>query len=576
MLVAFEYLAVATAMPAVARELEGHHLYSLAFSGGIAAALIATVAGGRWGDVRGPDAPLWTGLLAFLAGLTLAGAAPTMEVFLLGRFLQGFGGGMFDVAIYVLVGRIYPAATHPRVFSLLAAAWVLPSVVGPAITGFVTEHFSWRWVFLAVPVLAAPAVFALWRGLAGHGRATQHENPEEATVRETGWESTRETGRESLHETGQEGRPEVGRRRLDGSVVQGAGEVEREGGPEVGRRRLDEFDGQGAREVEREGGPEAGRRRLDESVGQSAREVGRRRLVESVGQGAGDVEQEGGPEVGRRRLDESVGQGAREAVGQGVREGELEAVGLGGSAAASTADGGFRLRLAMGVLAAIGAGLLQYGSGGSNVVLIVAGLVVLAVSLPRLLPRGTMRGARGLPAVVALRGIATGAFLAAEVLIPLVLFEERGLSPDQGGIALTGGALFWSLGSWIQGRKPYRRNRLLALGCALIAVGVAVTAPIVVPEVPVWVAFVGWSVAGFGIGVVYPTLSVLVLELSEPGEQGKNSASLAVGESVLTVVAIAVTGAIFTVSAAYALCFVLLAAMAGAGVLLAGRVTMEV
>ncbi|MEO3860697.1 MFS transporter [Acrocarpospora sp. B8E8] len=548
MLVAFEYLAVATAMPAVARELEGHHLYSLAFSGGIAAALIATVAGGRWGDVRGPDAPLWTGLLAFLAGLTLAGAAPTMEVFLLGRFLQGFGGGMFDVAIYVLVGRVYPAATHPRVFSLLAAAWVLPSVVGPAITGFVTQHFSWRWVFLAVPVLAAPAVFALWRGLAGHGRAAQHENPEEVTVRETGWESAHETGRESLHETGRKGGTEVGRRRLDGSVGQGAGQIGREGGAEVGRRRLDESVGQGARDVERE--------------------VGRRRLVESVGQGAGDVEQEGGLEVGRRRLDESVGQGVRE-VGQ-------EDVGLGGPAAASTADGGFRLRLAMGVLAAIGAGLLQYGSGGGNVVLIVAGLVVLAVSLPRLLPRGTMRGARGLPAVVALRGIATGAFLAAEVLIPLVLFEERGLSPDQGGIALTGGALFWSLGSWIQGRKPYRRNRALALGCALIAVGVAVTAPIVVPEVPVWVAFVGWSVAGFGIGVVYPTLSVLVLELSEPGEQGKNSASLAVGESVLTVVAIAVTGAIFTVSAAYALCFVLLAAMAGAGVLLAGRVTMEV
>ncbi|GAA1020823.1 hypothetical protein Aple_076740 [Acrocarpospora pleiomorpha] len=492
MLVAFEYLAVATAMPAVARELEGHHLYSLAFSGGIAAALIATVAGGRWGDVRGPDAPLWTGLLAFLAGLTLAGAAPTMEIFLLGRFLQGFGGGMFDVAIYVLVGRVYPAATHPRVFSLLAAAWVLPSVVGPAITGFVTEHFSWRWVFLAVPVLAAPAVFALWRGLAGHGRAAQHENPEEVTVRETGRESARETGRESARETGRESLHETGR------------------------------------------------------------------------------------EVGRRRLDDPVGQGAREVVGQGVQKAEREVVGLGGPGAADAADGGFRLRLAMGVLAAIGAGLLQYGSGGSNVVLIVAGLVVLAVSLPRLLPRGTMRGARGLPAVVALRGIATGAFLAAEVLIPLVLFEERGLSPDQGGIALTGGALFWSLGSWIQGRKPYRRNRVLALGCAFIAVGVAVTAPIVVPEVPVWVAFVGWSVAGFGIGVVYPTLSVLVLELSAPGEQGKNSASLAVGESVLTVVAIAVTGAIFTVSAAYALCFVLLAAMAGAGVFLAGRVTMEV
>ncbi|GAA0432559.1 hypothetical protein Acor_06400 [Acrocarpospora corrugata] len=449
MLVAFEYLAVATAMPAVARELDGHELYSLAFSGGIAAALIATVAGGRWGDVKGPAAPLWTGLAAFLVGLTVAGAAPSMEVFLFGRFLQGFGGGMFDVAIYVLVGRIYPAAMHPRVFSLLAAAWVLPSVVGPAITGFVTTHFSWRWVFLAVPLLAAPAVFALWRGLAEHHRPT---DPGE---------------RHRLADPADHHRPV------------GAGE--------------------------------------------------RHRPADSAGA-------------------ESDGR----------------------------ADGGFRQRLAMGVLAAIGAGLLQYGSGAKNIGLIVAGLGVLAASLPRLLPRGTMRAARGLPSVVALRGIATGSFLAAEVLIPLVLFEERGLSLDQGGIALTGGALFWSLGSWIQGRMPYRRKWLLGMGSALIAAGIAITATVVVAAVPVWVAFVGWSVAGFGIGVVYPTLSVLVLELSEPAEQGKNSASLAVGESVLTVVAIAVTGAIFTVSAAFALCFVLLVAMAGAGVLLAGRVTMEV
>src|SRR5918996_6636671 len=86
MLVAFEAMAVATAMPVVARELGGMHLYNLAFSATLAASVIATVLGGRWSDVRGPLEPISVGVAAFVAGLLLAGFAPDMEVFVAGRF----------------------------------------------------------------------------------------------------------------------------------------------------------------------------------------------------------------------------------------------------------------------------------------------------------------------------------------------------------------------------------------------------------------------------------------------------------------------------------------------------------
>ncbi|WP_449065065.1 MFS transporter [Planomonospora algeriensis] len=155
-LVAFEALAVATAMPVVGRELDGLGLYALAFSGALAAGMTATVLGGRWGDLRGPVVPLWTGVAAFVAGLLVAGTAPTMDVFVLGRFVQGFGGGLFQVALYVLVSRVYPARTHPKVFSVFAGAWVVPSMVGPAITGVVVEQLGWRWVFLGVPLPGRP------------------------------------------------------------------------------------------------------------------------------------------------------------------------------------------------------------------------------------------------------------------------------------------------------------------------------------------------------------------------------------------------------------------------------------
>lgn len=424
LLVAYEYLAVATAMPVVATVLNGESLYGLAFSGSLAASVVAMVAGGRWNDVTGPQAPIWTGVACFAVGLGISGVAPNMEVFILGRLFQGFGGGLFSVSLYVLVGRVYPSDMHPRVFSLLAAAWVVPSMIGPTITGLLVDGPGWRWVFLGVPALAAPAALLLWRGLAG----------------------------------------------VRGSAANGDGDASP----------------------------------ADE-------------------QAAGD-ERNPSPQD------------------------------AGSAGGAADKDGTLWRRLRWAVAAAGGAALLQYGGGlfqegpgrqlGLGAALLLAGLVVLAVALPPLLPSGTLRAARGLPTVVALRGLAAGAFFAAEVLVPLMLTAERGLRPWQAGLALTGSAIAWSLGSWIQGRWPGNRSRILRLGTSLIAAGTGLVALTLFPSVPVLLCFAAWAVSGLGIGMVYPTLSVLVLELSPPEEHGANSSSLQIGESVFSVVTIAVTGAL--------------------------------
>jgi MFS family permease len=283
-----------------------------------------------------------------------------------------------------VVARVYPDADHPRMFSLFATAWVVPSMVGPAVVGAVAETVGWRWVFLAVPVLTVPAVALLWRGLAG----------------------------------------------------------------------------------------------------------------------------------------------------QPVTGGQAEPA------------HGFMVRIAWAALTAVGAALVQYGSDG-RLPLLLAGLAVLAVTLPRLLPRGTLRAARGLPSVVALRGLAAGAFLGGEVLVPLMLIGERGVSPILAGIALTGGALSWSFGSWLQGRQVFAQQTNLRLGTLAITAGLALMSTVAFDAVPVALAYPAWVVGGFGIGLVYPTLSVITLEISKPGQQGVNSSALQLGEMVFTVVSIAVTGALF-------------------------------
>lgn len=169
---AFESLAVTTVMPVVSAELGGERLYALAFAGPLATGVIGMVVAGNWSDRRGPTAPLYTAVGAFVIGLLIAGLAPSMEVLVAGRFVQGLGSGGMMVALYVVVARVYAQEKHPAIFAAFAAAWVVPSLIGPTIAAVITDVWSWHWVFLGVVVLALAALLMVvpaLRGLSGSG-----------------------------------------------------------------------------------------------------------------------------------------------------------------------------------------------------------------------------------------------------------------------------------------------------------------------------------------------------------------------------------------------------------------------
>ncbi len=135
-----------------------------------------------------------------------------------------------------------------------------------------------------------------------------------------------------------------------------------------------------------------------------------------------------------------------------------------------------RIRLALAV--AVGAGLLQYA--GQDLRPLAAfpaifGAVLLVPAALRLLPPGTFRAGRGLPAVVLLRGIVSGSFIVAESFIPLTLVTQRGLSVTLAGLTLAAGGGTWALGSWVQARprlEPHRHG-LIRLGMVLVTCGIA-------------------------------------------------------------------------------------------------------
>ncbi|GHF37146.1 MFS transporter [Streptomyces mashuensis] len=207
-------------------------------------------------------------------------------------------------------------------------------------------------------------------------------------------------------------------------------------------------------------------------------------------------------------------------------------------------------RIVLALAVAVGAGLLQYAGQDITPLSLLpaaAGLALLVPCVLRLLPRRTFLAGRGLPAVVLLRGLAQGSFLAAETFVTLMLVTERGLTPTLAGLSLTGGGLTWALGSYTQSRarlEPHR-ERLVAAGMLFIALGVALAPAVLAQAVPAWTVAVAWVIGGYGMGLTISGGAVLLLKLSRPGEEGANSASLQVSDALGSIMLVGLAGVLF-------------------------------
>lgn len=160
-LVAFEALAVSTIMPIVADELHGIELYGWVFTAFMLGSLIGIVLVGGLIDRRGLGGPFAAGIGLFAVGLIVGGLAPSMEILVAARFVQGLGAGTVPPIAYVAIGRSLPEHLRPHMFATLSTAWVLPGVIGPALAGIVGEAVGWRWVFLGLlPLIVISSAIA--------------------------------------------------------------------------------------------------------------------------------------------------------------------------------------------------------------------------------------------------------------------------------------------------------------------------------------------------------------------------------------------------------------------------------
>ncbi|MEX1103281.1 MAG: MFS transporter [Dehalococcoidia bacterium] len=243
-----------------------------------------------------------------------------------------------------------------------------------------------------------------------------------------------------------------------------------------------------------------------------------------------------------------------------------------------------RSRMPTAVLVAAGAGMFLAGltvaSPWLSPPLLVGGAIVAVPALRRLMPAGTFRAGRGLPATVLGIGALNLAFFGTDAFVPFMLTEVRDQSTVFVGAIFTASTLCWTAGTWTVERMAGRVSRpaFVGMGMGLVALGTLGHIAVLSQGVPVWFAGVTWSVGAFGIGIAYPSFSLLLLSQAPRGQEGTVTSAAKLAEALAAAVGAGVVGAIVTagessgeLSAALGVSFALMAAVAGMGALLAGR-----
>ena len=155
-------LIATTALPSAVDEIGGLTIYSWATTVYMVASIISAACGG-WLKLRiGARAGFVAAATVFAIGTVVCAAAPTMEVLLAGRALQGLAGGILAAFGHTLVRELYPEAMWPKVFALQSGVWGTAAFTGPLLGGVFASLGHWRFSFLSmVPVAIALAVLAL-------------------------------------------------------------------------------------------------------------------------------------------------------------------------------------------------------------------------------------------------------------------------------------------------------------------------------------------------------------------------------------------------------------------------------
>lgn len=144
---AIEGTIVATAMPSIVGDLGGFSLYSWVFSAFLLMTAVTTLIYGKLSDLFGRKPIFIFGVIVFLIGSVLCGAATSMTMLVFSRFIQGIGAGAVQPISQTIVGDMYTIEERAKIQGYLSSVWGISAVTGPLIGGLIVQYADWAWIF---------------------------------------------------------------------------------------------------------------------------------------------------------------------------------------------------------------------------------------------------------------------------------------------------------------------------------------------------------------------------------------------------------------------------------------------
>lgn len=179
-LTAVDVTIVDTAMPRIVGSLGGFSMLTWVISAYMLTSTATVPVYGKLADLFGRKKTFTVGAVIFVAGSALCGAAPSMEMLILFRGLQGLGAGAIQPVVQTILGDIFTPAERAKMQAWFSAVWGFSALIGPLVGGLLTDYLSWRYLFYINLPLGTLALLMVWRFL------DERLEPRKVTVDYTG------------------------------------------------------------------------------------------------------------------------------------------------------------------------------------------------------------------------------------------------------------------------------------------------------------------------------------------------------------------------------------------------------
>jgi len=144
---------VSTATPRIIADLQGFDRIAWVSTAYLLTSTVMIPIYGKLSDLFGRKLLFLCGIVIFLIGSTLSGAATSIDQLILFRGFQGLGAGALQPLAVAIVGDLFSPRERGRWQGLTGSMYALAAIVGPAVGGWLTDHTTWRWVFYVnIPV----------------------------------------------------------------------------------------------------------------------------------------------------------------------------------------------------------------------------------------------------------------------------------------------------------------------------------------------------------------------------------------------------------------------------------------